>query len=198
MAALGIGTSRDKDRISDRSSNWMMVRVYRDDEAPVNSPYRYWRLEVYYYTGALDTVPHVPGVCVVAAGATPLGTQSVPFSVSDAREPWNVPLKFRRMHYEMPGRFGRSSTQYVQYYLFSINGRPEGSRKKVRLELIDPRVKYCYFAKVQFAPLGGVPSIEEADRAAEDFMNYLLPVVLRGLPTPADVEAAHEAEKAMK
>lgn len=194
MEILGMGTDWDRARISERRSNWYIVRLYRDKTKPANHPLLYWRLEVYYYTGALDTVPHVPERCLVVGGATLVDSADTILQVPQAPGPWGEPLAFRRTLYEVSDRRSSGVRQFVQYYLFSLNGKPESSWEKVRLGLTSPFLRYCYFAKVQFAPLGEVTDVGEADRAAGDLMNCFLPIVLRNLPTPEDIEALKAIE----
>lgn len=195
LDSLGIASSWDKARAKDRRSNWHVVRIYRDAKRPPGDPLRYWRLGVYYYTGSLDLVPHVPERCLVAGGATLEDSKEIKFSILHAKKPWNDPVPFRRTRYKVADALKLHSSQYVQYYTFSLNGEPESSWEKVRLHLAKPWVKYCYFSKLQFAPLFPVDDLEEADQAAKELMNYFLPVILRALPMPSDIEALKAAEE---
>jgi hypothetical protein len=77
----------------------------------------------------------------------------------------------------------------VQYYVFSLNGEPEGSWKMVRLRLGDPRMRHCYFAKVQVAPVGEITDFNQADEAVKDFLGTFMPAVAAMFPTPQDVKA---------
>lgn len=194
MASLKIGTSWDKQRVASRRSNWYVIRIYRDTKRDAYDPLRYWQVEVYYYTGGLDLVPHVPERCLVAAGATLVDSVNVNFDIPQAQSPWDEPLRFRRARYEVSDRLKLSSRKYTQYYVFSLNGNPESSWERVRFELAKPWVRHCYFAKIQFAPRGHTPNTEEADRAARELMNYFLPVVLQSLPMPSDVAALKSAD----
>jgi len=188
MSSLKIGTGRDKSRLADRTSNWYAARIYRDNTRSIGDPLRYWQLEVYYYTGVFDTVAHVPERCLVASGASLAGSRSIDVRVPQAREPWNQPLSFRGMLYERQEPTSMNIYRYVQYYVFSLNGRPETSWETVRLELAKPWVRYCYFAKIQFWPRGSIVDAQQADRAAGEFVDHFLPVVLKAIPMPADVE----------
>ena len=195
MDTLRIGTSWDEERLADRSSNWQMVRIYRDITRPVRHPLRLWRVEVYYYTGALDTVPHVPERCAVAGGATWIGSEDASITVPAAPSPWDKSINIRRAMFEMSDKVSGSAERFVQYYLFSLNGRPESSWVHVRRSLANPLVRYCYFAKMQFSPwypsgMGyEAPEIAEVDKAAEELINYFLPAILRAIPMPSDIEA---------
>jgi hypothetical protein len=195
LESLKINTALDQLRVGERRSNWYLARIYQDRrEEASGSPFRYWRLEIQYYTGGLDTVPHVPDRCLVAGGATLLPTVSghllVP--VPAGRSPWDK-LTVNRVGYEMTDRIGFNVSHYVQYYVFSLNGQPEDSWKMVRLKLGDPRLRHCYFAKVQVAPLGEIADFDQADRAAQDFLGTVMPAVAALFPTPEDLRALDAA-----
>jgi len=198
LDALGIGTSWDKNRVAQRKSNWYLIRTYRDNDKPVGDPLRYWNLDVYYYTGALDTVPHIPERCMIAGGATLEKSVDVPISVPAARSPWDENLEIRRATFEVTDEITMMTSQYVQYYLFSLNGRPEASWEKVRLGLSYPWIRYCYFAKIQFYPRMPVTDLAEADKAAEALMDNFLPIILQALPTPEDIKALGSSAKGVE
>jgi len=187
---LGVGTSFDETRLADRRSNWYVARLYEDARpADRTGPLRWWRLDVTYYTGDLDTVPHIPEKCLVASGADVLDTTPLRFEVPAARGPWDRPFTVLRTRYQTFDKSTLSVKQFVQYYVFCLNGVPESSWKKVRLLLTYPWVRHCYFAKIQFAPRHQVADLDDADRRAEEFANAFLPAVLKALPEPADIEA---------
>ncbi|MGA2265331.1 MAG: hypothetical protein ABSH10_02750 [Phycisphaerae bacterium] len=190
LDTLKINTSLDKDRLASRSSNWYMVRIYRDTrvESP-SSPFRYWRLELYYYTGRLYQVPHVPDRCLVAGGATmlPAAAKRLEMNAPGASAPWDH-AAFNRVGYEMTDRTGLDVRRYVQYYAFSLNGQPEVSWEKVRLELTKPWVRHCYFAKIQLAPTGPVSDFAEADRSVNEFLDMFMPAVVATWPMPSVVD----------
>jgi hypothetical protein len=197
LDALGIGNTWDKQRIADRQSNWYLIRIYRDETRPPGDPLRYWRLEVYYYTGARDTVPHVPERCMAESGAMLVGSADMPVSVPAASKGWDEGLSVKRALFEMTDKARGTTSRLVQYYVFSLNGKAETDWEKVRFTLVRPTIKYCYFAKIQIAPMGQVASEELADAAAADFANAFLPMVVRALPSSRDVEtlkAAHDGK----
>lgn len=194
MDSLGVGTSFDEQRWDTRRSNWYVSRIYRDTRK--DNRFRYWQLMVTYYTGGMDKVPHVGERCLVAGGFTVTDSQRVDFNVPAARSPWDVSIPFRRVRYEMSGKPGMSTSQHTEYYTFSMNGWPEQSWMLVRGKLADPRMKYCYFAKIQFRPIGQIDDIAVTDARAQDFLNYMLPAVLMALPMPADIEKIIADEKA--
>jgi len=189
--ALGMG-SADRTRRPSRQSNWYCVRIFEDTRP--GAPCRYWQLEVYYYTGGLDTVPHVPDRCLIAGGATLLGSRTVTFPAPQAPQPWSaVPVE--RVGYEQSDRSGMQTRSFVQYYVFSLNGEPESSWEIVRGKLMDPRLRRCYFAKIQFAPQVSMADAREADQAAGEFFAAVAPRVLKLLPTSQQVAQADSAGK---
>jgi len=194
LAALKIGTSLDKGRVSERESNWYVSRIYIDTRKRPGQPYRLWRLDVTYYTGGLDKVPHVPERCLAAAGAKGIKSKQVTLHVPGAPKPWDSKLKWQQTRYtaQTPGTF--EATARADYYIFSLNGHPQDSWEMVRLELNYPWIRHCYFAKIQFTPLNGISDSAEAHREVEKFAAYFLPEVLRMLPMPSDVERLNEPE----
>ncbi len=189
LESLKINTALDQRRLGERRSNWYLTRIYRDTRVEASySPFRYWRLEVHYYTGGLDKVPHVPDRCLVAGGATlvPSAYGQTAVVIPGGPRPWDR-LTFNRVGYEVSHRMGLQISRYAQYYVFSLNGRPEGSWKRVRLELTKPWVRHCYFAKVQVAPTGEITDFDRADEAVEDFLATVMPAVAAMFPTPADI-----------
>lgn len=187
MESLGIGTGFDRTRYKDRKSNWYVSRLYYDTREEKNNPYRVWQLDVTYYTGSMDVVPHIPEVCLFAAGLQPQPGGIVRFRVPSAEAPWND-APFNRTPYLQTDRLGIKTHRFVQYYSFCLNGLPETSRERVRAKLTIPWIRHCYFAKIQFGPRGVVNDLAEADRRAEDFARHFLPSVLENLPTQADIE----------
>jgi len=199
MESLGIGTPTDEGNLALRRSNWFTIRTYRDNRRPPGDPLRYWRLEMYYYTGGVDLVPHVPENCSVAAGAQYLGTTDIPVTVDGVDVPWsNTPLAFQRALFQRTESSGESS-QFVQYYIFSLNGSPATGRDEMRMkQFVSLFIRHAYFAKVQFAPVPVVqrtsrglayrlPDPAETDPAAVDFVKHFMPHVLKMLPMPQDV-----------
>lgn len=196
MEMLKIGTPIDEARVAQRRSNWYVARIYRDTRRSPRDPMAYWRLEMFYYTGALDKVPHVPERCAVAGGAQMVGSTTIEFDVPAARRPWDRPIPFRRTVFEMIDRASQSKRQNAEYYTFSLNGQAESSWEQVRWTLsTSPQMKYCYFAKVQFGPLGEVSDLADTDEAARAFVGSFLPSVLYTLPMPEDVAALSDTPR---
>jgi hypothetical protein len=187
LESLAIGTSLDFDNYDDRKSTWYVSRTYVDRKTPPGRRYRMWQLDVTYYTGTLDKAPHFPERCLRAAGMIIKETGNVKFDASGAQAPWGQdPVTCRSVEYHNPR--GSLENRHVQYYVYSLNGAPESSWKQVRLKVASVFGKYAYFAKIQFHPLNEIDNSNEAKTAAEEFVRYMLPEVLKSLPTPEDIK----------
>ncbi|MFA6134230.1 MAG: hypothetical protein WC869_09480 [Phycisphaerae bacterium] len=196
LESLHINTSVDKSRLAERQSNWYASRIYRDTRVD-SGPFRYWRLDLYYYTGLLDTVPHVPERCAQAGGAQLAGNSGVTFALTGTPEPWDKAAPFRKTCYEITtgNNVLASTRRYVQYYTFSLNGAPQASWEMVRATLTLPTQRYCFFAKIQFGPAGEVPDFDETDAPAQEFIRLFMPAALATLPMPQDIATLAAAAK---
>ena len=194
LEELSIETYTNKQRYDSRASNWYVSRIYRDTRKPVNDLSGYWRLELFYYTGMRDKVPHVPERCLSVGGATVLSTDTLQVEVPSAPAPWDKPIRFAATRFEIADADGVASRSGVEYYLFSLNGQPQSDWKWVRLSMSNPWVSYCYFAKMQFAPLF-VKDPEQADQEGAEFMRQFLPYVLQNLPSAGVVENLEKQAK---
>ncbi|RPI64542.1 MAG: hypothetical protein EHM48_00615 [Planctomycetaceae bacterium] len=197
LKILGMGSSGDKGRIPQRKSNWYLSRVYRDTQAGAGSPYKYYYLSITYFTGGLDTVPHVGERCLSAAGASILSQGSQMVVVPGLPAPWDNDgdkLDFRRLLYNVK-RSGGTSSHQIQYYIFSLNGHPESAFEKVRVGLMNPFNKYVYFAKIQIEPYWAVENVDETDQRIQEFIRLSMPTILKTLPMPSDIEKLESAPK---
>ena len=191
LETLKIGTTLDTARYKRRESNWYITRVYEDTREPDGSSFRYWTLDVTYYTGGETTVPHVPDICAQAGGAVLTGRKIIHTAVPGAPEPWSKDTAFAALGYEnmLQGR----SFEFMQFYLFCVNGIPETSRERVRLRLTDLRLRYVYFSKIQFYPHGNMANVRGEKEKAKEFLRYCLPAILRELPSPAEIEKLYRS-----
>jgi hypothetical protein len=197
---LGVGRYEDAPRRAIRSSNWYSSRIYEDATWPLNSAFRFWQLDIIYYTGAAEKVEHVPDRCMVAGGYTPSGDRGkITCPASSVRGGWPASLDFVRAGFVKSGKNATPQGQEIaEYYTFILNGTGETSWERIRLHMATtPWEKHCYFAKIQFTPLearGGqlkaslVSDLGACDRAAQSFVNAFLPEVLRSLPTSAKID----------
>ena len=177
-----LGMISTKERLLDRLSPWYVARIYRDTRP--DRKYHTWQLNVTYYTGGADRVPHVSEVCLQAAGAKIQGQTFVEFDIPEVPSSWSNSIQCKRTIYSRPGQIGKR----VDYYTFCYNGKPMADWKMVRAKVANPFERYSYFAKVQFTAWNKVDNEEQADKAAEEFLSYALPAILRTLPTENDVK----------
>lgn len=177
---------------------------------------QYVDLHLAYYTGMIDTVPHVPERCMVGGGWSLVGgARSVPMQLRGMiempdpdvpPEMGNVtlarittpggPLSGTRVR--LPDRTDRLSLRVTQFaspdgrgrlfagYFFIANGGIATSAEEVRLLAFDLRAKYAYYLKVQVAS-PIVSSPEELAVLAEDLLSELLPEIMTCVPDWIDV-----------
>lgn len=198
LESLKIGTSLDESRVGDRQSNWYLSRIYVDTSKKSKQPFRYWLLDITYYTGGLEKVPHIPERCLTASGAQLLGSDSVVFSVDGLGakyEDWQGGLKFRRTRYVRRDENMFREIKAAQFYLFSLNGNPESNWTTVRRQLSMPFGKYAYFAKIQFAPMDPTEDDQEILDETEKFVKQFLPYVVRTLPMPEDIKQLEKLQE---
>ncbi len=196
LEELKIGTPLDKMRRDSRTSNWYLSRQYRRVGAePSRDPYARWYVQIFFYNGGTDTVPHVPERCRTEAGFQGMVSQRTYLKLGLKGPPaWTdrqgVPVQRVLFEQKLPDHW--QVLQRVEYYTFAFNGVPTADWKQVRWNMRSPFISHAYFVKIQFGPMGG-GSIEdpaEADRQAEAFMRYMLPEILKNLPTVQDVQKA--------
>jgi hypothetical protein len=186
LESLRVGTTLDSQRYDERMSNWYVARIYEDTREPMNSPFKFWQMDVTFYTGSEVTVPHVPDICAQAGGATLDGREVLHFPVAGAPAPWDTGTPLAALYYLKDGR------QFVQYYVFCLNGLPQANRDAVRLALTDLSLRYVYYAKIQFFPRGTVTNREEVNDRARDFLRQVLPIVLQEMPSRRTMQKYNE------
>jgi len=149
------------------------------------------RLAVTYYTGMVDTVPHVPEKCYVADGFEPAGdipTIAQTLGTYPDGRPRDV--KYRYIHFQDTTGNGRVDRSVA--YLFHVNGRYESSNIAVRTELANLLQRYGYFAKVELMTQARsradstsaekAAAQEKSMAAFNDLLTWALPELERCLP----------------
>lgn len=176
--------------------NWYYMAIYRDTRVKAERPGRFIRIDITYYTGLLEAVPHVGERCIVAGGGTINYSQCKPVEVnllplSSRWEQWQN-VKMYRTTYEMNRETGPAA-RASQYHIFSMNGEPFYDWITVRWEMGALSLKYCYFAKIQVAVARkSEPDVEKSDAICGEFIRYMLPEVLQFLASPDDVKKLEE------
>lgn len=187
-------------------SRWYTQKTAAPDEKP-----RHVELHLAYYTGVIDTVPHVPDRCMVGAGWSLTSTPSdVPIKLdTSALVPVEVPvnpewvgqlytarvgaqrvlmprapeqLQFRVTEFTGPGQ---NATLFAGYF-FVANGGHVSSPEGVRSLAFELTNDYAYYLKVQISS-AEVKSNEELAALAASLLDELLPEIMRCVPDWADV-----------
>jgi hypothetical protein len=212
---LHIGGPVDKERFSQRKSNWMYSAYYYDStfDGLVKKPRRYkeltqgaeaaglWRLDVYYYTGLADAIPHVPEICGRAGGLTVMQDQCGDVNFKLPQPVWlsssekaASSVTFHKTQLESTAF---DSHYKLEYYVLMVNGAPYTDRQVARVALAKDLVlgrKHVYYAKIQFAPIV-VTDPALAQEAAGEFVKAFLPQVLKMLPSAQDVKDVNSSAK---
>jgi hypothetical protein len=139
-------------------------------------PEAFVSLSITYYTGLVDTVPHVPDRCVVADGYEPTPSDNSYPSWAIAGR--NEPLVVRFINFEDQTASHRLNRSIA--YVFQVNGRYEASPLGVRRTLQNLFVRNAYYAKVEVMTL--LADQRTSARVLRDFLAAALPQIERSLP----------------
>lgn len=140
------------------------------------------RFALTYYTGSVDTVPHVPDRCYAADGfaPTPGGYKTVVWPVLPRKdeEAKNVGVRLIQFEDQIDSRQARP--RQVSYF-FQVNGYYEndpifGVRKRLQ-NLIE---REAYFAKIELVT--DLPTNDAAAEVMTDFLQHAMPDIERVLP----------------
>ena len=150
------------------------------------------KVHITYYTGLIDTVPHIPDRCLVATGATKAGLP-LNIDLNVDRSDWQISsdllnrrtgdpypvytftqsITGRPVTVHMPiGNFklrttefrrkGRPNERLYAGYFFIANGYTTPRPERVRWFAFDLTTKYAYFTKIQFT-MGASESVERSE-----------------------------------
>lgn len=191
----------------------------RADEPPMEI-----QLHAAYYTGMVDTVPHVPERCFVGGGMEiGSGTKIVDLKLDPT--PWSSHpgvenseklgiFRQRVPNWSRDGvgsnvtlprdpaalklrvtEFSRNGKEKMYAgYFFVANGGHVSSAEEVRLLAFDLKSDYAYYLKVQFTSRS-TQSEEELAAQASSLLNELLPDLMRCVPDWVEVEAGRYPAK---
>lgn len=216
------GQDRDlsKEEIEELGTSDTISRLYlsygraaRDDAQSEAGRTVGLQLHTAYYTGMIDTVPHVPERCVTAAGTALDGSPrevSVPLDMSLlAPDPladqtkgtvyrmrnWNVgrfvrlPRGIENLRMTVtPFKDGKTGKRFFAGYFFIANGGVVSSANAVRLLAFRLQDDYAYYLKVQFT-CQDIESEEQLGVMAGRMLNALLPDLALRVPDWVEVEA---------
>jgi hypothetical protein len=166
-----------------------------------------------YYTGMVDTVPHVPDRCFVAGGMQLAGlTRDVPLPLN--QEKWrvdkylegplvghqfythstkgnkaNLPRDPQKLELHCTKFITRAHDLYAGYF-FIANGGAVARAEEVRLLAFDLHSRYAYYLKVQFTS-GNVKSEDELAALAASFLDETFGDLMECVPDWVEVEAGN-------
>jgi exosortase len=209
-----------KDFEDELGTKQYISRVYRDMSVAENAPGAFMKLHLAYYTGMIDTVPHVPDRCYVAGGMASMGNDYVTLTLDGSTyerdeqhggylAPVQMagPMSQRRSAriptLEVPittfpfTTSANGPRQHVHYF-FAANGRYFSSPNAVRLQAFDLRDRYSYYCKIEVMPLRkgerGLQALSDqtvSEQRASAFLSAALPEVMACLPDWVDVTQGH-------
>jgi hypothetical protein len=150
-------------------------------------------LAVTYYTGKVDTVPHVPDRCMVADGFQPTEYKVLDWRLGDYNPATPRDVKLRFIDFEDQTDRGVRQNRCVTYF-FHANGNYMDDPNAVRLKLQDLFQRYGYFAKIEVMTLlpqrpGAIEDDPQrkgdrklAATAVQQFLTAALPEIEKILP----------------
>lgn len=157
-----------------------------------NDPYGVLRLHVAYYTGGVDTVPHIPDRCMIGAGYETTGRQEIDLLTLPSGEPLRVSFA------QFEERAAKAQpVRHNVAYVFKVNGEYEHDAiTGVRLKLQDLRISHAYFAKIEVSATTTGMETERSKAAIADLLGHALPAIDESLPVwpPEDPEANVEPD----
>ncbi len=193
-----------KEVIEELGTENYLSRMYRGE---FNGKPVMVELHLAYYTGMIDTVPHVPERCFVGGGMVQAGnSQTVPIPLDFDRfsvDPYLDQAEYGpvyvavgenfqsiRMPFDLKQRLKLRVTPFLDVradrkvfagYFFIANGGIATSANDVRGLAFDPQTTYAYYTKVQFTSWD-VDSAEQLGQVAGSLLDELLPQIMRRVP----------------
>ncbi|MBN8644364.1 MAG: hypothetical protein J0L61_03875 [Planctomycetes bacterium] len=193
-------------------------RAYIECGPKVGPKPRVILLHTAYYTGMIDTVPHVPDRCLTAAGTQldgPTVEVAVPIDMSLlSPDPWadtakgvvyrmrnhtiqrhvRLPRGVENLRMTMTPFKDKTGRRFFAGYFFIANGGVVASANGVRLLAFRLQDDYAYYLKVQFT-IYDVETAEGAGQMAGEMLNSLFPELALRVPDWVEVEAGNYPEK---
>ncbi|MCC6678410.1 MAG: exosortase-associated EpsI family protein [Phycisphaerales bacterium] len=193
-----------------------VTRVYVMKKPPEGKQRIAVELHCAYYTGMIDTVPHVPDRCFVGGGMQiSQAADVIPIPLDSSR--WTldnfVPDDLKgRIYRARLGKFSNRPGSMVRLprdaqdtrfmagayktpsgqpitagYFFIANGGTVARAEEVRLLAFDLKADYAYYLKVQFNTAGG-ETPEELARLAASLLDDLYGEIMRCVPDWVEVQ----------
>ncbi|MGH7215018.1 MAG: exosortase-associated EpsI family protein [Tepidisphaeraceae bacterium] len=133
---------------------------------------------VTFYTGAADTVAHIPDRCYVADGFEPVNPGTPTWQLAGPSDGRSVQVRFTT--FEDQASNSRAIVRKNVAYFFNCNGEYIDDPLGVRVRLQDLRQRYGYYAKIELMTL-----VKDRDKAAAmmtDFLSHALPEIEKCFP----------------
>jgi hypothetical protein len=134
----------EPDELNTLGTNQYIAWLLEDTSvADATSPLRFAMLQVTYFTGKPDMVPHRPDVCMIGAGYEIAGADNVDIQLPSV----GASIPMRRVTFIGPRRYQQENPSVL--YTFHANGDFTSSRDGVRLRtgsITDPR---AYYSKIE-------------------------------------------------
>lgn len=197
-------------------SRWYVEKP-PEEGAPDGARRRRFELHLAYYTGKVDTVPHVPERCYVGGGmdivqgsrivGVPLEMDLFPLDQDVDREVHGpvrqgrtlshtytrLPVGLDDLRMNITGYRDQSGRAIYAGYFFIANGSVMPTAEDVRSFAFNLKDSYAYYAKVQFMS-PDVSSAEELAALAGGFLDEMLPEIALRTPDWVAVQQKAAAE----
>ena len=196
-----------------------LSRKYVERKGHEGRPRRAVEVHLAYYTGMIDTVPHVPERCFVAGGwlqtgaprliPIPLDTDLlIPDTTADpelhggtvwmGRSPTTqgrvrLPTGVEELQMRVSPFVNQRGDRFFAGYFFVANGGTVPSADDIRLLAFRLEDDYAYYLKVQFTS-GSVGSEEELAEAAASMLDEVFPDIMLRVPDWVEVREGRYPE----
>ncbi|MBL0871109.1 MAG: exosortase/archaeosortase family protein [Phycisphaerales bacterium] len=210
--ALGKDSQMSEEVVAELGTQNYLSRIYAQKIEGQEGVGKRVELHLAYYTGMIDTVPHVPDRCMVGAGWSITGTPTVvPIRLDaerwlpreDVVEEWKgqiftaraggervvLPRKPQELAMRVTEFTGPGQTKKLfSGYFFIANGGHVPTAEDVRLLAFELKDDYAFYLKVQISSQD-VASNEELSQLAGSLLDEMLPEIMRRVPDWIEVTA---------
>jgi len=142
-------------------------------------PHALVKFAVTYYTGSVDTVPHIPDRCYAADGFKPSTYDKVTWPILPRQNAQDRNTELRLINFVDQIDSRNSRPRQVSYF-FQVDGQYEQDPLNVRTRLQNLFDRRGYFAKIELVTDLTEPA--EAANVMSDFLTAAMPEVERVLP----------------
>lgn len=218
---VGRDEELSKEMIEELGTDNTISRVYVQTNVPPGQKPKTVQVHIAYYTGMIDTVPHVPERCLVGSGwlkGDATSTVDVPLDMKKLTVEGGLDVEkhgaeqvYRALATDPPGRvrlpigadelrltvtpfkFGSDRPLYAGYF-FIANGGVVASSNQVRLLAFRLDQKYAFYCKVQFSSTD-VDSAEELGVVAGQILDEMFGDIMRRVPDWIEVQEGRWPKK---